>query len=130
LLEALRHLNVNRIAIGAPYDAVVGEIAVRFMRGNGFEVVATRELGLKDNLDVGRLPAQSAYDMGLALDCADAQAIVFAGTNWRTMAITEKLEAAIGKSVISTTAAAIWSALRMTGWRGALPGQGRLLSEV
>ena len=130
LLEALRHLNVNRIAIGAPYDAVVGEIAVRFMRGNGFEVVATRELGLKDNLDVGRLPVQSAFEMGLALDCADAQAIVFAGTNWRTMAITEKLEAAIGKPVISTTAAAIWSALRMTGWRSALPGLGRLLSEV
>ena len=123
-------MNVTRIAMGAPYDAVVGDIAVRFMRENGFEVVATRELGLKDNLDVGRLSAQSAYDMGLALDCADAQAIVFAGTNWRTLAITERLEAAIGKPVISTTAAALWSALRLVGWRGALPGQGRLLSDI
>lgn len=130
LLEALRHLNVTRIAIGAPYDKVVSEIASRFLQGNGIEVVASRELGLTQNIEVGRLAPQSAYDMGLELDCPRAQAIVFAGTNWRTMAITDKLEAKIGKPVISTTAAALWSALRIVGWRGALAGQGQLLSNI
>lgn len=130
LLETLRHLNVTRIAIGAPYDKVVSEIASRFLQGNGIEVVATREVGLVANLDVGRLAPQCAFDMGLRLDCPEAQAIVFAGTNWRTMAITEQLEAKIGKPVISTTAAALWSSLRMLGWRGGLPGQGRLLSKI
>ena len=130
LLEALQHLKVTRIAIGAPYDKVVSEIASRFLQGNGIEVVATQELGLKQNLDVGRLLPQSAYDMGLKLDCPQAQAIVFAGTNWSTMAITEQLEAKIGKPVISTTAAALWSALRMVGWRGSLAAQGRLLSAI
>ena len=130
LLEALRHLKVTRIAIGAPYDKVVSEIASRFLQGNGIEVVATQELGLKQNLDVGRLLPQSAYDMGLKLDCPQAEAIVFAGTNWSTMAITQQLEAKIGKPVISTTAAALWSALRMLGWRGSLAAQGRLLSAI
>ena len=130
LLEALRHLQVTRIAIGAPYDKVVSDIASRFLQANGIEVVATRELGLAQNLEVGRLLPQSAYDMGIELDCPRAQAVVFAGTNWRTMAITEKLEAKIGKPVISTTAAALWSALRMVGWRGALAGQGTLLNDI
>jgi len=130
LLEALQHLKVTRIAIGAPYDKVVSDIASRFLQANGIEVVATCELGLAQNLDVGRLPPQSAYDMGLELDCQRAQAVVFAGTNWRTMEITESLEAKIGKPVISTTAAAMWSALRMVGWRGALTGQGRLLHDI
>ena len=130
LLESLQHLQVSRIAIGAPYGKVVSEIASRFLQANGIEVVATQALGITENLDVGRLLPQSAYDMGLRLDCADAQAIVFAGTNWRTMAITEGLEAKIGKPVVSTTAAALWSALRIVGWHGALEGQGRLLSDV
>jgi maleate isomerase len=130
LLEALRHLHLKRIAIGAPYDKVVSDIAGRFLQANGIEVVATQELGLTDNLEVGRLPPQSAYDMGVRLDCAEAQAIVFAGTNWGTLPITERLEAALGKPVISTTAAALWSALRITGWHGSLPGQGRLLGTI
>jgi maleate cis-trans isomerase len=130
LLEALRQLDITRIAIGAPYDKVVSDIASRFLQSNGIEVVASRELGLAQNLDVGRLAPESAYDMGLELDCPRAQAIVFAGTNWRTMAITEKLEAKIGKPVISTTAAALWSALRMVGWQGTLAGQGQLLSTI
>ncbi len=130
LLEALQSLKVTRIAIGAPYNKVVSDIASRFLQANGIEVVATRELGLAQNLDVGRLQPQSAYDMGIELDCPRAQAVVFAGTNWRTMAITEPLEAKIGKPVISTTAAALWSALRMVGWSGTLSGQGRLLHEI
>jgi len=130
LLDALRRLQVSRIAIGAPYDKVVGEIACRFLGANGIEVVATRELGISDNLKVGRLPPESAYAMGLELNHPDAQAIVFAGTNWRTLSITAQLEEATGKPVISTTAAALWSALRITGWHGALAGQGQLLSDI
>ena len=133
LLESLQHLNITRIAIGAPYDKVVSEIASRFLQANGIEVVGTQELGLTENLEVGRLPPESAYDMGLRLDSANgdkAQAIVFAGTNWRTMAITQQLEAQIGKPVISTTAAALWSALRIVGWQGTLVGQGQLLNNV
>jgi maleate cis-trans isomerase len=130
LLEALRHMKISRIAIGAPYDKVVSEIASRFLQANGIEVLATRELGINENLAVGRLSPESAYDMGLQLDRPDVQAIVFAGTNWRTMAITERLEAKIGKPVISTTAAALWSVLRIVGWRGALAGHGRLLDGI
>ena len=87
LLEALRHLKVTRIAIGAPYDKVVSEIASRFLQGNGIEVVATQELGLTQNLEVGRLLPQSAYDMGLKLDCQQAEAIVLpapTGVPWRS----------------------------------------------
>jgi maleate isomerase len=130
LLSALRALKISRIAIGAPYDAVVSQIATRFLKANDIEVVATRELGISENLTVGRLPPQSAYDMGVELDCPEAEAIVFAGTNWRTMEITASLEARIGKPVISTTAAALWSALRLVGWHGSLAGQGRLLQSI
>ena len=132
LNDSLRHLGVTRIAVGGPYDKAVSDLATRFLGANGFEVVGTGELGLQANLEVGRLSAEPAYDMGvqLARDYPQAQAIVFAGTNWGVMPATQKLEDKIGKPVVSSTAAAMWQALRMVGWRGKLAGQGKLLSDV
>jgi maleate cis-trans isomerase len=48
----------------------------------------------------------------------------------RTMSVVERLEADLGKPVISTTAAALWSALRRVGFRGRIEGHGRLLREM
>ena len=43
------------------------------------------------------------------------------------MAIVEKLEQAIGKPVLSTTQVSIWGALKKIGFKGSIPGYGRLL---
>lgn len=130
LLDALRHLNVRRITIAAPYDARVSALAKSFMEGNGVSVVGTRELGLVDNQQVGRLTAAEAYDLGRAADQPEADAVVFAGTNMRTMDVIERLETELGKPVVSTTAAALWSALSFVGLRQTIDGYGRLLREI
>lgn len=130
LLEALRHLSLRRIAIGAPYDSSISAMAKSFLEGNGIRVVATRELGLVDNQQVGRLSEADAYELGRAADRADADAVIFAGTNMRTMAVVERLERELEKPVISTTAAALWSALRLVGFSGSIEGHGRLLREI
>lgn len=130
LLEALRHLNVSRIALAGPYDASITALAKAFLEGNGIGVVATRELGLVDNTQVGRLTAADACDLGRAADRPDADAVVFAGTNMRTMEAVEQLERELGKPVVSTTAAALWSALRLVGHSGSIEGYGRLLREI
>jgi len=130
MLDALRHLGAKRIAIGAPYDASVSRIAQEFVEANGIAVVAAHDLGLVDNLEVGRLDVSVAYDLGLRVDHPDADAIVFAGTNMRTMAIVERLERELGKPVVSTTAACLWSALRIIGHAQPIGGHGRLLREL
>lgn len=127
LLGALRHLGVARIAIGAPYDDRVNALARSFLQAAGIEVVATRELGLKDNLQVGRLGAEAAYELGRKVDCPAAGAIVFAGTNMRSMDALEPLERDLGKPVISTTAVSLWEALRIIGCTEGITGYGRLL---
>src|SRR5918999_6283393 len=104
LLEALRHLGVTRIALAGPYDATVTALGKTFLEGNGVSVVATRELGLVDNTQVGHLKPADAYQLGRDADDAAAQAVVFAGTNMRTMDVVERLENELGKPVISTTA--------------------------
>lgn len=130
MLDALRHLGAKKIAIGAPYDASVSKIAQRFLEANGVTVVAAHDLGIVDNLKVGRLDESVAYDLGRTVDRPDAEAIVFAGTNMRTMAVVEKLENDLGKPVVSTTAACLWAALRIIDYKQPIRGFGRLLREV
>jgi maleate isomerase len=130
LIEALKYLGVSRVVLGAAYDDKVNAIAKSFLEVNGFNVLAAHGLGLVDNLVVGRLDASSAYDLARKIDRPDAEAIVLACTNWKTMDVIERLERELGKPVLSTTQVSIWAALRAIGRIEGVPGYGRLLRDL
>ena len=130
LIEALRHLGASKIVLGAAYDDKVNAIAKRFLEASGVQVLDAQGLGLVDNLVVGRLPATSALELARKIDRPDAEAIVLACTNWKSMDVIEQLESELGKPVISTTQVSIWMALRMIGWTKPITGFGRLLREI
>ncbi len=129
LIGALGQLGVKRVVLAAAYDDKVNAIARAFLVANGFDVLDAQGLGLVDNLVVGRLDAQSAYDLARKADRPDAEAIVLACTNWKTMDVIDRLERDLGKPVISTTQASVWGALRMLG-AGGVAGYGKLLREL
>jgi maleate isomerase len=127
LLEAMKALNVTRIALGSAYSPQVNDICANFLEANGVKVVSKDGLNVIDNLQIGRLDVQTAYELGKKVDHPDAQAIVLACTNWKSMAIIEQLEQALGKPVLSTTQVSIWGALRKIGYKGSIAGYGKLL---
>lgn len=130
LIEALRHLGVSRVVLGAAYDDKVNAIARAFLEANSINVLAAQGLGMVDNLAVGRLGSDSAYELGRRIDRPDAEAIVLACTNWKTMDAIEKLERELGKPVISTTQASLWAALRAVGRIEGVAGYGQLLRDL
>jgi len=130
LIEALRYLGVSRVVLGAAYDDKVNAIAKSFLEANGVEVLAAHGLGLVDNLVVGRLGVSSAYEVARKIDRPDAEAIVLACTNWKTMDAIERLERELGKPVVTTTQVSIWAALRAIGGIEGVPGYGRLLRDL
>lgn len=130
LVDALHHMGISRVALGAAYDDRVNGIAKGFLEASGFEVVHAKGLGIVDNLVVGRLEASSARDLAREIDRPEAQAIVLACTNWKTMDVLEELEQELGKPVISTTQVSIWAALRMIGETKAIEGYGSLLRRI
>jgi maleate isomerase len=129
LLEALDAVGATRIALGAAYTDEVNAVAAAFLKANGVDVVASLGLGYVDNLAVGRLPVDSAIKVGREVDRDDVDAVVLACTNWVSMAAIEPLERELGKPVISTTQASLWSCLRRLGWTKPVPGAGALLSR-
>ena len=130
LIEALQYLGVSRVVLGSAYEAKVNAIAKSFLEANGVEVLAAHGLDLVDNLVVGRLEVSSAYELARTIDRPDAEAIVLACTNWKTMDAIEKLERELGKPVVSTTQVSVWAALRAVGRIEGVPGYGRLLRDL
>lgn len=130
LIAALQHIGASRVVLGAAYDDRVNAIAQAFLEANGIEVLAAQGLGMVDNLAVGRLGSDSAYELARRIDRPDAEAIVLACTNWKTMDAIGRLERELGKPVISTTQASLWAALRIIGRIEGVTGYGRLLRDL
>ncbi|HZN23203.1 MAG TPA: decarboxylase [Burkholderiales bacterium] len=130
LIEALRHVGARRVVLGSAYDEKVNGVAKAFLEASGMEVLAMEGLALVDNLVVGRLGAETAYDLAMKVNRPDADAIALSCTNWRTMDAIERIERDTGKPVVSTTQATIWAALRAIGHTEPISGYGRLLREV
>ena len=130
LLRGLRFLGARRVVLGSAYDDQVNAIAQGFLEANGFQVLAARGLGMVDNLAVGRLGPDSAYELARGADRKDADAMVLACTNWRTLEVIERLERELGKPVLTTSQASVWDVLRMIGYRREVPGYGQLLRSL
>jgi maleate cis-trans isomerase len=130
LVQALQHVGARRVVLGSAYDDKVNGIAKTFLEASGVEVLDTKGLSLVDNLVVGRLGSETAYELALKVNCADADAIVLSCTNWPTMEVLERIERETGKPVISTAQASVWAALRIIGHTEAVNGYGRLLREL
>jgi len=130
LLQSLKTLGATRVALGTAYSTKVNAIAMDFLAANGIEVVKTECLGLVDNLEIGRLDVQTAYDLGRRIATPQAQAIAFLCTNWQSMAIIDRLERDTQLPVLSSTQFSVWAALKTIGYRGRVEGYGRLLREM
>jgi maleate isomerase len=129
LIQALTALDVQRLVIGAPWSDATNVTSAAFIQASGFTVLAHRALGHLSNLEIGLLQEQTAFDMGVAVDDPDGQAVMLACGNWLTIGIVDRLEAAIGKPVLTTNQVSLWAVLRLAGYHAPVFGWGRLLRE-
>jgi maleate cis-trans isomerase len=129
LFQALAGLDINRVGIGAPWSEAVNEAITASIAAGGLSVVSHNTLGCESDLEIGLLDEQTAYDMGIAVDRPDAQAVVLACGNWPTLGIVDRLEASIGKPVLTTNQVSLWAVLRLAGYHAPVFGWGRLLRE-
>jgi maleate isomerase len=120
--QALRRLDVKRLALGAPYSP---EVTLEG-KAHGFEVVNFANLPGVTN--IYELTAEHAYKLARSIDSEAAQAVFLTGTGMPTLPVLEALEHDLGKPVISSASAMMWHALRSAGVRQPIPGYGRLLT--
>ena len=128
-VEALKHLGVRNIAIGAPWSEAINRLMVSFMEAHDFKVVASEFAGFTHGADLVKGGSQSAYELGRRADRPEAEAIIMPGGNWPAMNIIETLERDLGKPVLTNNATSIWAGLRLLKLQQGIPGYGRLLRD-
>jgi maleate isomerase len=129
LVQALTLLKIKRLVIAAPWSEATNTTSANFIEASGFAVLAHQAMGHVSNLDIGLLDEQTAHDMGAAVDRPDAQAVMLACGNWRTLGIVDRLESELGKPVLTTNQVSLWAALRLIEYLAPVFGWGRLLRE-
>lgn len=130
LVHALKTLGAERIGFASPYVPAINNMAVDFLAQSGFETLNRSEVGSElDNYGQGDLDPQAVFELGLAANHPDADAIVLSCTDMRSVEIITRLEQAVGKPVVTSNQAMAFQALQLVGIGDALTGYGQLLER-
>ena len=128
LIFSLRTLRVQRIGFAAPYVPEIIAMAHRFLAESGFETVAQAEVsGRLGNHEQGALDPDAVFELGLRADHPDAEAIVLSCTEMRSVETIARLEAALGKPVVTSNQAMMFETLHALNLSDRVPGFGSLL---
>jgi len=129
VIDALRVLDVRRIALATPFVPKGTDRGRQFLEANGFDVVAAVGLGYTDNFSIALINPETVRDLVRRTDTDAAEAIVIPGGNMPCLSVVEEMEAELGKPVVTTNQAGIWALLRHLGAVDHVAGAGRLLRK-
>ena len=128
LVHALQTLNAKRIGFASPYVPAINDMAIAFLEETGVKAVRRWEVsGTLDNYGQGELTPDAVYELGRAADHPEAEAVVLSCTDMRSVEIIARLEAKLGKPVITSNQAMVFQAMQLAGLGETLSGFGRLL---
>jgi maleate isomerase/arylmalonate decarboxylase len=132
LVHACRALGLERIALATPYHDALNEHEKAFFAENGIQVVSMKGLGIgaggaHEYVQIARVAPERVYEHCRSVDVPDADGLVISCTDFRTLEAIPRLEAELGKPVISSNTATFWHALRRCGIGQRFKGFGRLL---
>lgn len=129
LVDALHRMGLQRIALIAPYMKPLTQLVVDYIEAEGITVVDHVALEIPNNLDVARHDPDRLLEIARRLDSADAQAVVVSAcVQMPSLAVVPKVEAILGKPVLSAAIATTWSMLNALDLEPVVPGAGSLLS--
>jgi maleate isomerase len=112
---ALDALGAERIAALTPYTDEINEYLAEHDDGWGFEICSIDGFGVTSGVEIGANVPEAVYRQARAVDVPEADAVVIGGTNQRSVDAIPRLEADLGKPVVSANQATLWHALDRLG---------------
>jgi maleate isomerase len=129
ITAALAHLGARRLVFISETTRPLHEEKLRFLGEMGYDILAEKEAGLPGSDQSCSMPPKFWYDAAVALRRDDADAYFISCANIRSIDTIEDLERDLGKPVITTNQASLWSSLRKAGLNEPVAGLGRLLRQ-
>jgi arylmalonate decarboxylase len=133
IVEGLRKVGAKRLAVGTAYSDVDNDRLRELLTYHGFEVGSLESFGITDfGGGTIRKTEEEIIDLSAKAreDAPEADGILISCGGLRTLNVAKPLEQRFGLPVVSSTPAAFWAAMQLTGQSGRLEGYGRLLEQA
>lgn len=115
LNEIFARTGVRRFGLVTPYlDDVQAKLIANYAAA-GYECVAERHLGLRDNFSFSQVDADTLRTMVRDVAAARPDAIVILCTNLRGGPLVAALEAELGIPILDSVATVVWKSLQLVG---------------
>jgi arylmalonate decarboxylase len=131
VVDGLRSVGARRVAVATAYADEVNDRLAEFLKRSGFEVLSLEGFGLFGFGEPGKKSEQDIIELGgKAVEKADgADALLISCGGLLTLGCAEPIERRHGIPVVTSTQSAFWSAMRLAGHSGHVPGRGRMLAQ-
>lgn len=116
MVDLVAALGARRIALGTPFTDAVNATTQAYFESHRLEVVGISGFGIVNNFDIAALTREQLVDLALRVDRPEADAIVMPGGNMPCLMHLDAMEAAIGKPIVTTNLAGMWSIARLLGF--------------
>ena len=127
---AFNALGGDRIAVLTPYlDEINQELAAELTK-RGFTVTAIGGFDMDDDIKATMIPEEVLFEAALEADAPDAEILFISCTALRAAGLVERLEARLGKAVVTSNQALAWHVMRLMGQTLQWEGYGRLMREA
>lgn len=128
-VHAVRAVGAGRVAVGATYPQDVALLFADFLRAADISVTGLRSAGIITAAEVGTWEYEQVLALARSADEEGADAVLLPDTALHTAAHLPRLEADLGKPVLTAQQVTAWEGLRLLGRTPGCPALGTLFTE-
>lgn len=130
VIQALKELGLKKLCLISPYLEYQHGLVIDFLIANGFEIVASKGLGLAI-IEHHQQPPEVARDLAITTcQGVDCDGIFSSCTAFRTIEILEGVERELGMPMVSANQATMWLMLKKAGVKERVSDFGSLLRHL
>lgn len=126
VLNALKALSVNKIAIATPYAESVNELAYDYFTAGGLTITNMTGLGIMNDYKISKLDLNTIYQRAVDTVTDDSEAIFISCTGLSTVPLIKALEEDLNIPVITSNQATFWHALKIANIKSRQKNLGKL----
>ena len=133
VVEALRYFGAQRISVASPYPRWNNEKLRAYLEAQGFEVLNVEgepQASVSGNQGINDQDPETVVEFASQVCLPEADALLCSCTAWRSLEVVAELERRLGKPVVTSNQATIWSTFRLLGLTPQIRGYGKLLESL
>ena len=129
VVDALEELKVKNLVVGTPYLDEINTKEAEFLINKGFSVLNIQGLNLTKGIEFGTVTPEYWIKFALEINEAAADAIFLSCGGIRSTEVIDRIEQKVGKPIITSNQAQMWSCLRRAGVEDKILGFGELFNH-